>query len=331
MELMFLPGLSTKDEVTNVSGRGVGMDVVRTNLNQVGGSIEVTSEPGRGSVFRLNVPLTLAIMPIAAVWSGGERYAIPQVDVQEVVHLDRRCGARSVDDLDGARLHRLRDRLLPLVDLADQLGVTAAATPAGELMVVVVEIAGKRFGLVVDAIGDTTEVVVEPLTRATRSIAVFGGVTILADGRPTLILDLSALAAAAGVVGVHDDAHARSRSPTMSWTSRACSSRPGSTGATSPSHSRRCGASSGSPASSFSGAARSTSSSTATRSCPCCAWTSSFPTPARPAIARPTRPPGTSRRSCASPRAARSGWSSNASTTSSPSPPSRRSRRAGGA
>ena len=111
----------------------------------------------------------------------------------------------SVDDLDGARIHRLRDRLLPLVELADQLGVTAAATPADGLMVVVVDIHGKRFGLVVDAVGDTTEVVVEPLTRATRSIAVFAGVTILADGRPTLIVDLSGLAAAAGVVGSGDD------------------------------------------------------------------------------------------------------------------------------
>jgi two-component system chemotaxis sensor kinase CheA len=110
-----------------------------------------------------------------------------------------------VDDLDGARIHRLRDRLLPLVELADQLGLTAAATPADGLMVVVVEMHGKRFGLVVDAVGDTTEVVVEPLTRATRSIAVFAGVTILADGQPTLIVDLNALAAAAGVVGSGDD------------------------------------------------------------------------------------------------------------------------------
>ena len=110
-----------------------------------------------------------------------------------------------MDDVDGARIHRLRDRLLPLVELADQLGVTATATPADGLMVVVVEIHGKRFGLVVDAVGDTTEVVVEPLTRATRAIAVFAGVTILADGRPTLIVDLNALAAAAGVVAVRDD------------------------------------------------------------------------------------------------------------------------------
>ena len=205
MELMFMAGLSTKAEITTVSGRGVGMDIVRTNLDQIGGSIEVSSELGRGTVFRIDVPLTLAVVPIVQVWSGGGRYALPQIHVQEVVHLDPAAVRSSVDDLDGARIHRLRDRLLPLVELADQLGVTAAATPADGLMVVVVDIHGKRFGLVVDAVGDTTEVVVEPLTRATRSIAVFAGVTILADGRPTLIVDLNALAAAAGVVGSGDD------------------------------------------------------------------------------------------------------------------------------
>jgi two-component system chemotaxis sensor kinase CheA len=212
MELMFLPGLSTKTEITKVSGRGVGMDIVRTNLGQIGGSIEVCSELGQGSVFRIDVPLTLAVVPIVQVWSGGERYGLPQVHVQEVVHLDPAAVQSSVDDVDGARIHRLRDRLLPLVELADQLGVTAAAVPADGLMVVVVELHGKRFGLVVDAVGDATEVVVEPLTRATRSIAVFAGVTILADGRPTLIVDLDALATAAGVVVVRDD---RSREPTV--------------------------------------------------------------------------------------------------------------------
>ena len=205
MELMFMPGLSTKAEITTVSGRGVGMDIVRTNLDQIGGSIEVSSELGRGTVFRIDVPLTLAVVPIVQVSSGGGRYALPQIHVQEVVHLDPADVHSSVDDLDGARVYRLRDRLLPLVELADQLGVTAAAVPADGLMVVVVEIHGKRFGLVVDAVADTTEVVVEPLTRATRSIAVFAGVTILADGRPTLIVNLNALAAAAGVVGVRDD------------------------------------------------------------------------------------------------------------------------------
>jgi two-component system, chemotaxis family, sensor kinase CheA len=205
MELMFLPGLSTKTEITTVSGRGVGMDIVRTNLNRIGGSIEVSSEVGGGSMFCINVPLTLAVVPIVQVWSGGGRYALPQIHVQEVVHLDPDVVLSSVHELDGARIHRLRDRLLALVDLADQLGVTAAATPADGLTVVVVEIHGKRFGLVVDAVGDTSEVVVEPLTRATRSIALFAGVTILSDGRPTLIVELGALALAAGVGAAHAD------------------------------------------------------------------------------------------------------------------------------
>jgi two-component system chemotaxis sensor kinase CheA len=213
MELMFLPGLSTKAEITTVSGRGVGMDIVRTNLDQIGGSIAVSSELGRGTVFRIDVPLTLAIVPIVQVWSGGCRYALPQIHVQEVVHLDPDAALSAIDVLDGVRIHRLRDRLLPLVDLAEQLEMTAAATAADGLVIVVVELHGKRFGIVVDAVGDTAEVVVEPLTAAIRSIPVFAGVTILSDGRPTLVVDLGALGAAGGVVAVRDHRSREAETP----------------------------------------------------------------------------------------------------------------------
>ncbi|MBV9041667.1 MAG: chemotaxis protein CheA [Acidimicrobiia bacterium] len=197
LELMFHPGLSTKEEVTNLSGRGVGMDVVRSSLDQVGGSVEVTSEPGRGTLFRISVPLTLTIMPAVVIWCGGQRYAIPQIEVEEVVSLDAAQAAASVDDVAGARIYRLRGQLLPLVDLATQLG---APPPEGDgLTIAVVESASKRYGLIVDRVGDMTEMVVKPLTKATRGIPVFAGVTILGDGVPSLVLDGAGLATRAGI------------------------------------------------------------------------------------------------------------------------------------
>ena len=205
MDLMFLPGLSTKAQVSTLSGRGVGMDIVRSTLEHVGGSIDVASEPGRGTVFRINVPLTLAIMPALVAWSGGGRYAIPQVDVHEVVCVAPEEAQESVHEVDSARILRRRGRLLPLVDLAALLRVSPVEQTS-RLTIVVVETNGRRFGLVVDAVGETTEAVVKPLTPATRSIPVFAGVTILSDGRPSLILDISGLAAGAGIaIGRADD------------------------------------------------------------------------------------------------------------------------------
>lgn len=200
MDLMFLPGLSTNESVTNVSGRGVGMDVVRTNVQQIGGSVEVRSEPGRGTTFRLTVPLTLGIMPVLSVTSGGQRYAVPTAHVHEIVSLDA-ADAASLDELDGVRLHRLRGRLLPLAELADLLGTPGRA--GGTIVVVAVD--GTGFGLVVDAVGDTSDIVVKPLTAATSGIPYFSAVTILDDGRPSLILDLAGIAAGAGIERDADD------------------------------------------------------------------------------------------------------------------------------
>jgi two-component system chemotaxis sensor kinase CheA len=179
------------------------MDVVRSTLSRVGGTVEATSEAGHGTVFRISVTLTLAFIPSLIVWCGGGRYAVPQVEVQEVLHLDAAQVADTVDDVDGARLHRLRGRLVPLVDLAGQLGVTAAG---GEgLTIVVVDAGGRRFGLIVDSVGDTTEAVVKPLSRATRSNPLFGGVTILSDGRLSLILDVAGISVRAGLVTMRVD------------------------------------------------------------------------------------------------------------------------------
>jgi two-component system chemotaxis sensor kinase CheA len=199
MELIFLPGLSTKTDVTSVSGRGVGMDAVRANLERVGGTIAVASAPGQGTVFRIDVPLTVAIVPSVVIQCGGDRYCVPEATVQEVLQLDADAVRESVVDIDGARVHRLRGGLLPLVELAELFEVETAAMPSDLLTTVVVDVDGRRFGIVVDEVGDPFDAVVKPLTRGVRSIPLFAGVTIMSDGRPSLIVDVKGVAETAGL------------------------------------------------------------------------------------------------------------------------------------
>jgi two-component system, chemotaxis family, sensor kinase CheA len=206
LELMFRAGMSTRTEVSTVSGRGVGMDVVRSSVEQVGGSVDVASRPGAGSQFRLNVPLTLAIMPVLVTWCGDSRFAVPQVHLREVVRLDPAQAAAQVDVVDSARLLRLRGRLVPLVELRDRLGLGSTAE-AAELVVVLVESDGRRFGIVVDGVVDTIDAVVKPLPRLVRRTNVFAGSSILGDGTPCLILDLLALATAGGIAPGDADGH----------------------------------------------------------------------------------------------------------------------------
>ena len=198
LELIFLPGLSTKASVTAVSGRGVGMDAVRANLERVGGGITVASDMGHGTVFRIDVPLTVAIVPTVVVHSAGMRYCVPQAEVQEVVHLGPDRVRKEVSDVDGARLLRLRGGLLPMIDLAEQLEVPRNAA-SDDITLLVLDASGRRFCMVVDDVGETVEVVVKPLTRGIRSIPVFAGATIMSDGRAALVLDLDGLATTAGL------------------------------------------------------------------------------------------------------------------------------------
>jgi two-component system chemotaxis sensor kinase CheA len=190
LDLLFQPGFSTATAVTNVSGRGVGMDVVRTNIEKIGGTVDLESTIGAGTTWRLTIPLTLAIVAALTVECGGERYAIPQIAVQELVCVD--TSGPGVEYLADAPVYRLRGRLLPLVSLAETLGVQSQA--GSETVFLVVQADGRRFGLVVDQVLNTEEIVVKPLSSRIKSAGVYAGATILGDGRVALILDIQALA-----------------------------------------------------------------------------------------------------------------------------------------
>jgi two-component system chemotaxis sensor kinase CheA len=193
LQLIFLPGFSTAAAVTNVSGRGVGMDVVKTNIEAIGGTIEVESEPGVGTVCRLRIPLTLAIVPALTVECASDRYAIPQISLQELVSLDAEKAANAVEEVGGAPVYRLRGELLPLVRLTDVLGL-ASERHDGHVVIAVLRSEGRRFGLVVDRVINTEEIVVKAVGGQLKQIGLYSGATVLGDGTVALILDVQALA-----------------------------------------------------------------------------------------------------------------------------------------
>jgi two-component system chemotaxis sensor kinase CheA len=199
IDLVFKPGLSTATAVSNVSGRGVGMDVVRTNIERIGGTVDLLSTPGHGTTVRVKIPLTLAIIPALLVTCHGGRYAVPQAAVQELAHLDGEALAANIDQVDGALIYRLRGRLLPLVRLSDALGHPRSAEAASSLDVVVVQVDGEPFGLAVDTIEGAQEIVVKPLARHLKGLVGYAGATILGDGSVALIIDVAGLAGSADV------------------------------------------------------------------------------------------------------------------------------------
>ena len=203
LNLIFLPGLSTAAQITNVSGRGVGMDVVRTNIEKINGTIDVQSRLGKGTTFKLKIPLTLAIIPTLIITSAGDRYAIPQINLLELVRLEGSQAQRCIEMVHGAPVYRLRGRLLPLIYLNRELQLETtqdeqphvANTPADDsLNIVVLQAAEKPFGLIVDAVNDTQEIVVKPLGKQLKGLSCFAGATIMGDGRVALILDVQGLA-----------------------------------------------------------------------------------------------------------------------------------------
>ncbi len=202
LDLIFLPGFSTSDEVTLVSGRGVGMDAVRTGVEAVGGAVELESWPRIGTRIKMRMPLTLMIVKALIVSARGHRYAIPQVNLVEVVRL-RGDALKTVESLQEARVIRHRGALLPLVDLSRVLGWAehdAEIRPDSVVEVVAIQSDGHVFGLVVDRIEDTQEIVVRPLARPLKGIQALAGGTVMGDGQVALILDAYGLARQAGVV-----------------------------------------------------------------------------------------------------------------------------------
>ncbi|MDQ0317656.1 hybrid sensor histidine kinase/response regulator [Amorphus orientalis] len=191
---IFAAGFSTAAAVTSVSGRGVGMDVVRSNIELIGGSVEVRSKTGEGSTFYVKIPLTLAIVPALIVASGGERFAIPQLSVVELVRIQANS-EHTIERLKGANVLRLRDRLLPIFPLSELLEVAEAdETNLEDSFIAVIQVGNQKFGLVVDAVFHTEEIVVKPMTSRLRHIGMFSGSTILGDGRVIMIIDPNGVA-----------------------------------------------------------------------------------------------------------------------------------------
>ncbi|MDA1100701.1 MAG: hybrid sensor histidine kinase/response regulator [Proteobacteria bacterium] len=195
---IFAAGFSTADKVTAVSGRGVGMDVVRTNIEKIGGTIELESQWGKGSTFTIKIPLTLAIVSALIVESCGDRFAIPQLSVVELVRASKESEHR-IEMIKDTPVLRLRNRLLPLVYLGECLKLADASklelTEGAEVFVVVSQVGSYAFGIVVDRVFDTEEIVVKPVTPLLREIPMFSGNTILGDGSVIMILDPNGIAA----------------------------------------------------------------------------------------------------------------------------------------
>jgi two-component system, chemotaxis family, sensor kinase CheA len=200
-QFIFKAGFSTASQVTSVSGRGVGMDVVRTNIERIGGTVELKSQEGKGSSFMIKIPLTLAIVSALIVESAGERFAIPQLCVVELVRAAADSEHR-IERVHNAPFLRLRDRLLPLVSLQELLKLGEPKTDVRETFIVVTQVGTYSFGIIVDQVFDTEEIVVKPVAPILRHITMFSGNTILGDGSVIMILDPNGIAAASGATAV---------------------------------------------------------------------------------------------------------------------------------
>jgi two-component system chemotaxis sensor kinase CheA len=212
LQLIFLPGFSTAAAVTKVSGRGVGMDVVRTNVEKIGGKVEIDSRPGKGTTLRMRIPLTLAIIPALIVRSVNQSFALPQGTLSELVHVPPAQAAKAIEWIEGAPLHRLRGKLLPLVFLDRLLMPNAERKDLSghDSFIAVLDADGRRFGLVVDGLADPEEIVVKPLSAVLKDIGLFSGATVLGNANLALILDPGAIALKAGVTMRAEEEAARS-------------------------------------------------------------------------------------------------------------------------
>lgn len=197
--IIFMPGFSSAEEISDVSGRGVGMDVVKTNIDNLGGNVELDSRVGIGTRITLKLPLTLAIVPAMIVETGGQRFAVPQVNLEEVVSLD---GNNKVEFVRGSPVLRLRNRLLPLISLRELLNIPDEPEEEDkqtkrDKYIMVVKTDQNQYGMIVEDLLNIEEIVVKPLSRYMQSIPCYSGATILGDGKVAVILDTTGIASMA--------------------------------------------------------------------------------------------------------------------------------------
>ena len=211
LQLIFLPGFSTAAAITNVSGRGVGMDVVKTNVEKIGGKVEIESRSGKGTTLRMRIPLTLAIIPALIVRSVEQSFALPQGALSELVHVPPEQASTLIEWMEGAPLYRLRGKLLPLVFL-DRLLMPHSdhkSSTERDNFIAVLNADGRQFGLVVDGLADPEEIVVKPLSAVLKNIGLYSGATVLGNADLALILDPGSIALKAGVTMSSEEQRAR--------------------------------------------------------------------------------------------------------------------------
>jgi two-component system, chemotaxis family, sensor kinase CheA len=197
---IFMPGFSTKENVSSLSGRGVGMDVVKTRIEHAGGTVQISSVSGSGTTVHMTVPLTLAIIPALIVRNANQQFAVPQVSLNELLRLTADEVQQRIEVIEDSATLRLRGRLLPLVRLSEVLRDTSVQqSAADETCVLVLRSADRTFGLIVDAVTNNEEIVVKPLLPLLQGLSVYSGSTLLGDGSLALILDVLGLARQSGV------------------------------------------------------------------------------------------------------------------------------------
>ena len=208
LRFVFHPGFSTSDTVTAISGRGVGMDVVKVNVDAIGGLIDIASVAGAGTTITIKIPLTLAIVSALIVATEGQRFAIPQIVVRELVRV-KAGGEHSIERINNAPVLRLRERLLPIIALAAVMGQASDKT-IDDGFIVVTQVGERQFGILVESVFHTEEIVVKPMSTRLRHIPLFSGNTILGDGAVVLIVDPNGVARLVGVAALQDETAADS-------------------------------------------------------------------------------------------------------------------------
>ncbi|MGA2050469.1 MAG: chemotaxis protein CheW [Terracidiphilus sp.] len=196
--LILLPGFSTAAAVTKISGRGVGMDVVKSHIEKIGGVVDLFSRPGEGATVKIRIPLTLAIIPGLVITSGGERFVIPQVSLLELIRIEADAREKHIEYVHGTPVYRRRGSLLPIAYLNQVLNLQDSGGDEA-ISIVVLQVEDRQFGLVVDGINDTQEIVVKPLGKQLKGLTLYAGATIMGDGRVALILDVQGIGKRSGV------------------------------------------------------------------------------------------------------------------------------------